>query len=260
MKDNNWENKEQRAATALEHTKLMEKKYHNEIVESFKLSQIFGTGFIVIGDRKFYPLNLELKDTDTVSAIFDLPEDAGNVAILNFSSYKNPGGMFIKGSKAQEECLCHESNLYNILYQFENNFYSKNRKDLNKSLYKNRAIYTPNVIFERNNQVKKASVITCAAPNKKAAQKYCNVSDIENSLHLAIRIKFILDIAKHNLVDTLILGAYGCGVFGQNPKEVAWQFKKILQLYNFKKVIFAIPSGNGNLEAFKEIFKAKEEL
>ena len=53
----------------------------------------------------------------------------------------------------------------------------------------------------------------------------------------------------------LYLGAFGCGVFGQNPYDVAKCFKDLLPHYNFKKVVFAIPDFNdGNLEAFKEVF------
>ena len=73
------------------------------------------------------------------------------------------------------------------------------------------------------------------------------------------RIKFILDIAKDNHVDTLVLGAFGCGVFGQNPREVANIFKKLLDTSFkgcFKKVVFGIPKGNNdNLEQFKLVFR-----
>ena len=68
----------------------------------------------------------------------------------------------------------------------------------------------------------------------------------------------MLDIAKYNDVDTLILGAYGCGVFGQNPKEVAEIFKECLNTTHkscFNKVIFAIPDGrDNNLQAFEKVF------
>lgn len=91
--------------------------------------------------------------------------------------------------------------------------------------------------------------------SKSAAQKYCEVSDEENSEVLKDRIRFILDIANDNEVDTLILGAHGSGVFGQNSEEVAEAFMNYLTTTYagcFKKVVFAVPKGNGNFEKFEK--------
>ena len=101
-------------------------------------------------------------------------------------------------------------------------------------------------------------MITCAAPNKAAAQKYENVSDQANTEALKSRIQFVLDIAEKNEVKTLILGAYGCGVFGQDAKEVAGIFKEFLTTTHtsFDTVVFAVPDGkNGNYRRFAEVFK-----
>ena len=138
-------------------------------------------------------------------------------------------------------------------------FYEWNKKHKNKALYLDRGLYSPNIRFERGNLFScSCDVITCAAPNKSAAQKYQNVSDEENTKVLRSRIRFVLDIAKYNDVDTLILGAYGCGVFGQNPKEVAETFRECLNTSHkncFSKVIFAIPKGrDNNLQAFEKVF------
>ena len=77
-----------------------------------------------------------------------------------------------------------------------------------------------------------------------------------NSVALKQRIKFVLDVAEYNNVDTLILGAFGCGVFGQDPREVATIFNKELETHNFNKIIFAIPSGhNDNYYWFNEVLK-----
>lgn len=106
-------------------------------------------------------------------------------------------------------------------------------------------------------------VITCAAPNKSAAQKYCNVSDKENAFVLESRIRFILSVAEEHEVKTLILGAFGCGVFGQNPQEVAMIFKKALlsEPWSFEQVVFAIPDGkNQNLAAFRHTFMGKPDF
>ena len=106
-------------------------------------------------------------------------------------------------------------------------------------------------------QIINCDVITCAAPNKASAQKYCHVSDMENHDVLESRIRFILNIAEHEQVDTLILGAFGSGVFGQDGTEVAEIFKKLLveELWTFEKIIFAIPNDtrNGNYQKFMNV-------
>ena len=129
-------------------------------------------------------------------------------------------------------------------------FYDWNNLAKNRALYLNRALYTPDILFKGVHLV---DVLSCASPNKKAAQKYCNVSNEENYEVLKDRIRFLLDVAVDNQVDTLILGAYGTGVFGQDTKEVAEIFKEELETHYFPKVIFAIPD-KAKLEISKNIF------
>ena len=104
----------------------------------------------------------------------------------------------------------------------------------------------------------KADVITCAAPNYSAAGRYAGVELDKNNAELYRRIKFVLDIAEENHVDTLILGAFGCGVFGQDAAVVAKYFKKCLSTYDyhFKNVYFSVLNRgkSGNYEKFKLIF------
>lgn len=197
---------------------------------------------------------IQLLDMGTVDAIFHAREELGEdnkkikVAALNFASYRSPGGKFIDGSNAQEECLCHESNLYNILKNFTS-YYKENNFKPNKNLYTDRALYTPDVIFYKDNKIIQADIITCASPNWIAACKW-NVSQVENTLVLAQRIQFIKEIVENETVDVLILGAWGCGVFGQNPRTVAKLFDFIFREANIKNIIYAIPN-NINSENFK---------
>ena len=82
----------------------------------------------------------------------------------------------------------------------------------------------------------------------------------ENKKALFARIKFVLDIAEENHVETLILGAFGCGVFGQDAKTTALYFAYCLRTYNyhFKQVYFSlIDCGNTkNYRIFKEVLES----
>lgn len=213
--------------------------------------------FSDFGERE-YDIHLSVTDNDTVSEIFeDHKEGYSNpiITVLNFASFTRPGGGFLNGSNAQEENLCMRSNLYEILEQ-QTEFYKFNADNAfkTKGAYMNRAIFSEKVTFFKGDESKQCNVITCACPNKSV--KYLQDHPAENYSILKSRIRFILDIAEHNLTDTLILGAWGCGVFKQDPQEVATIFKEVLQdkKYQFTNVIFAIPAGE-NYNKFKEVFK-----
>lgn len=257
-----WGDKNQRALQASMHTAVMEKDYKDQISYSFANSVIYDHNApIVLSKRnKNNPIQMEVLDMTSTDAIFYAKglDNAAKTAVLNFASYKNPGGKFIDGSMAQEESLCHSSFLYNVLSAFNNTFYEHNRKHLNRSLYTNRAIYTPDVVFLKDNYTTSCNVITCAAPNLGAARKYCGVSRSENQDVLLSRCRFVLDIAESNNIDTLILGAFGCGVFRQNPYNVAGMFVSLLNIYDyhFKKVIFAVPNHGHGIENYKAFCNA----
>ena len=252
-----WVNKEERARLALAHTKEMEDLYKDEIDDCIDETLAYNANSKFIEKRLNNKQIIIVDEIDSVGAVFKYVNINEITAVLNFASYNNPGGKFINGSKAQEECLCHESYLYNVL-KGRIGYYKINHKNKNRSLYTARALYSPNVRFTKECKDVFCDVITCAAPNKTAAQKYYNVSDEENSKVLKERIEFVLKIAQDNGVDNLILGAYGCGVFGQDPLEVAKIFKEFLsgKYKCFNKVIFAIPNKlEVNYRCFQRIFK-----
>ena len=127
-------------------------------------------------------------------------------------------------------------------------------------MYCNRAIFSPDVRFIRDDWETPCAVITCAAPNLSGNKKFCavKVSQEENDRALRERCRFVLNIAKENKIETLILGAFGCGVFGQDPERVATHFCDLLthDFCNcFKHVEFAIPARANpeNYEAFKRV-------
>lgn len=273
-KQEKLELKQKRKEQALEHNKMLLDKYTQEIAYSEVTTKVY-TPETVFGWqqlRDFYPsqqlrsfrpsqhFNIKVIDTDTVSAILNC--DSEHVQVLNFASYKNPGGRYMDGSMAQEEAICHGSSLFPVLSYHLLDYYEWNKKHLNKALYLNRGLYSPDILFfdDKENFKKKADVITVAAPNFSPGKRYGSVSAKENSKVLRDRIQFVLDIAVDNFKgdgnSTLILGAYGCGVFSQNPYEVATIFKEFLskpEYQVFDNVVFAIPSGK-NLDTFREVF------
>lgn len=267
-----WKQKEERAKKAQEHTKEVGNIFSKFIEKTIQNTFTYSTYFKCSKSRPNVSTNIVVEDMDSVSAIFKYKPKTLNekIAVLNFASYKNPGGQFLNGSSAQEESLCHESFLYNVLSGCKN-YYEWNNLNKNKGLYLNRALYSPVVAFMRPVQHEHVTedsnivthlyascdVITCAAPNRYAAQKYLNVSDAENFAALKSRVKYVLDIAKENEVDILILGAWGCGVFGQDPADVANLFKHYLTTTHkcFKTVVFAVPKGNNaNYAEFEKVF------
>jgi len=240
---------------AIKHTAEMQEEFAEEITYSIEHSTVYRNNVDVQPDSptekfEFWPIT-------TSAAAMELVCQYGvNVCALNYASYKWPGGGFIKGSSAQEEALCHDSTLYNVIgnKKFENE-YASNRTDLHKSLYTNFAIYSTDIVFIDGDDWYKADVLTCPSPNYKAAQEH-QVSYFDNLKCLRERAEFMIRVAKANNVKHIVLGAWGCGVFGQNRRDLAVIFKDLLSQYKFETVVFAIP-GTGGLTEFKNVFNVK---
>ena len=201
-----------------------------------------------------YDTEMYVETITTVDAILKYD----NPVALNFASFLIPGGHYLTGSFSQEESLCHHSNLYEILSSFDNWYFLNKNMYMNNNLYTNRAIVTPGVLFDGR---KEAEIISIAAPNINGANlmdahEFKKASDIFKD-----RIDFVLEIASYCDPEVLILGAFGCGDFGNDPYVCAKRFKELLDTkYKnvFKKVVFAIPkAGSKNHNAFCEYFKLK---
>lgn len=178
---------------------------------------------------------------DSVSAVMKYAGE--DTAILNFANYETPGGGFLYGAMAQEEALCLESTLYPVISNHEF-YYKENRQSLNYVgvLYSNRALWSPGIVFFRDGKEKYCDVITCAAPNA-SAYLSAGGSKVVNEKALYDRICFIIDEAVNRGTKTLILGAFGCGVFGQSPYILGYLYRQLLQKeYNgvFDRVVFAV--------------------
>ncbi len=197
------------------------------------------------------------------------------IAVMNFANAFHPGGGVTKGSRAQEESLCRTSTLYPLLNRrsLKNTFY-KHHYHLNTLKASDSLIYTAGVIICKTDddlpqRMPKedwgiVDVITIAAPNivqesnihASKTHKVFFMSDVELFGYHVKRAIHVLTCAAAKGVDILILGAFGCGAFHNNPEIVAKAYKTALNEFPkvFKQIEFAVycpPEDKTNFNVFK---------
>ena len=214
-----------------------------------------------------HDMRIKVISGGSVSTAYNIKNSGRRVAMLNFADAKRPGGWVIEGAQTQEENICRCTNLYETLIQKKclEGYYNVNMAfgipDAENHYiepYTDTLIYSENVAIFKDDvnyndlPVKYVDVITCPAP--------CGGVNTENVLMR--RMEKIIKVAYAHKVTHLILGAWGCGAFGQNPVVVANCFKSVLDKYPvFDSVIFAIRNcgldrynkTSNNYSIFKEI-------
>ncbi len=196
-----------------------------------------------------------------------LAQDDAPVAVLNFASAKRPGGGFLGGSQAQEESLARSSALYASLLRCEA-FYERHRAS-SSLLYTDAVILSPDCPVFRDDDgtlldvPQLAGFLTCAAPNAGAIMQ--NRPDELPRIAAAFhrRIEGVLAVAAERGYRRLVLGAWGCGVFRNDPAMVADAFADHL-LHGawrgrFEAIRFSVLDGSRDLaifEAFRRVFPA----
>jgi uncharacterized protein (TIGR02452 family) len=176
-----------------------------------------------------------------------------HVAALNFASARTPGGGVMKGSQAQEEDLARASALWLALSQCPE-FYAFHRQQRDP-LYSDRLIYAPRVpVFRADDGAwlpapVPVSFLTSAAPNRRVLERDRPADLPRPPQVLADRVRGMLAVAAHRQVTHLVLGAWGCGVFGNDPAMVAGVFRDQLRgefAGVFRHVVFAVldPAGH----------------
>lgn len=187
-------------------------------------------------------------------------EGCHRIGVLNFASAKNPGGGFLKGAHAQEESLARSSGLYQSLLQCRS-YYNYHRSQ-KSCLYSDWMIYSPRCpVFRQDNGTLLESpylvdFITSPAPNagvvyRREPENIAKIPEV-----LRERSSKVLSLAAYHGCDALVLGAWGCGVFQNNPAMVAQTFFEHLcppgkfEGY-FQKVIFSILNTSSKRETYK---------
>lgn len=184
------------------------------------------------------------------------------IAVLNFASATRPGGGVKNGSSAQEESLCRCSTLFPTLDQKRlwEKYYDVNRQ-ARDNRHSDACIYSPGVVICRTDEsfpkrleekdFVTVDVISCAAPNLRNEPSNWNNPETGKpikmdalelcDLHVK-RAEHILHVAAANSVDILILGAFGCGAFQNDPDTVAKAYRAALKPFRskFHGIVFAI--------------------
>ncbi|MEU0391674.1 TIGR02452 family protein [Streptomyces sp. NPDC006208] len=193
----------------------------------------------------------------------------GAVAVLNFASARNPGGGYLNGAQAQEEALCRSSALYTTLLQAPE-FYDHHRAD-RSPFYSDRVIHSPSVPVFRDDRGRllerpyTVGFLTSPAPNAGVITSRAPQEAHRIPAALASRAERVLETAADSGYRRLVLGAWGCGVFRNDPAKVAGAFHALLGpggrfAGHFDEVVFAVldrTAASSTLGAFRSTFAAQ---
>ncbi|MEY9872551.1 uncharacterized protein (TIGR02452 family) [Streptacidiphilus sp. MAP12-33] len=210
---------------------------------------------------------VEVTAEGSLSAARRLAAD-GPVAVLNFASARNVGGGYLGGARAQEEDLCRNALLYPCLLQARD--YYETHRASDDLLYSDRVIWSPAVPVHRDERGAllarpfAASFLTSPAPNAGALLRRDPAAGPRIHDALARRSGRVLAVAAAQGARQLVLGAWGCGVFGNDPVRVAEAFRAWLApggAYHgvFERVVFAVrdrAEPSANRAAFQRVFAA----
>ena len=252
----------------------------NSILQAKQNTQVFmGDDYPNYCQKKQYQMRLTVTKNRSFQAAMELHHQNPNskIAVMNFANAFQAGGDVAQGSGAQEECLCRTSTLYPLLYRktLRDSFYHYHHK-VGSLKASDALIYTEGVIICKTDEDLpkrmpkedwiSVDVITIAAPNLRLNANVhaslegndLSMSDVELFGYHVKRMIHMLTCVYAKGADTLVLGAFGCGAFKNNPTVVAKAFKVALGEFShaFQRVEFAVYcplDDDTNYQVFKKI-------
>jgi uncharacterized protein (TIGR02452 family) len=193
-----------------------------------------------VARARFDVTRVHVTNETTLEAARRLSMEGMRPLALNFANGIHPGGGFLSGARAQEEVLCRSSALFPTLEG--DKMYLEHRKR-SRPDSTDWAILSPSVpVFRMDDGVELEepwllSVVTCAAP---VAHQ---IGQPQAGDLLRQRIHRVLAIAQAFGHTTLVLGAWGCGAFGNDTRKTAIDFRSAIEgefLGSFQEIVFAI--------------------
>ncbi len=208
-----------------------------------------------------YQTIISVENTTTLEAARTLIAQKFHPAALNFASATHPGGGFLGGARAQEEYLARSSGLYACIKDNPMYAYHRSRRD---PIYTNYAIYSPEVpVFRSDDGELLDEPYTLGIITSPAVNAGRMPSERRDEIGPAMwpRILKILSIGVKHGHDAMVLGAWGCGAFGNDGHEIAALFQKALEENfegAFRQVVFAVVDSSRDrrfIGPFQEAFK-----
>lgn len=218
---------------------------------------------VVINSRN-YKTAIQVENMTVLKAAAAMTGQGFRTGCLNFASAKNPGGGFLGGAQAQEESLALSSALYpTLMKHFDMYEYNRSRSTF---LYSDQMIYSPDVLVFRDDEGTlleegyTMSFVTSPAVNIGAMKQNRPEELLLAKETMLRRMDKVLALFAYHNIEHLLLGAWGCGVFQNDPADVAAYFGSFLLpggKYSrcFKSVVFAVwdRSKDGhNIQAFEQ--------
>lgn len=202
---------------------------------------------------------------DSIDVAIKLQQKGLKVAVLNMANAKHPGGGAKNGARAQEESIFRISNYFQSLYPDENKTLATRLAKKPYYVPEFGAIYTPGVTVFRETMDKgfafkepvTVDMIASAADDLGKVKK-----PVDYEERMLRKIGAILRVAAGTGHNAVVLGAFGCGAFKHDPKEVSKLFKRVINEKEvqsaFDEIAFAVindHNGKGNYEAFEKTLK-----
>ena len=176
---------------------------------------------------------------------------------LNFANGVHPGGGFLQVRDDRKRCCVDPAPLTLVDDPMYEHHRARSAQDSTDW-----AIYSPNVPVFRNDdgtaldQPWLLSFLTCAAPYAPA------IGQPQSGDLLEKRIHRVLAIARAYGHTALVLGAWGCGAFANDPRRTAVDFRKALETEfsgAFFDIVFAITDWSAErriLGPFRDVFSS----
>ncbi|MEU7019153.1 TIGR02452 family protein [Streptomyces sp. NPDC046203] len=239
-----------------------------QLAEALAGTRLYGPGPVAVTPATDRTTTLRVTGESSLAAARRLvaAAPATPVAVLNFASARNPGGGYLNGAQAQEEALCRCSALYATLLRAPE-YYAHHRAERD-AFYTDRVIHSPGVPVFRDDRGTllaepfTVGFLTSPAPNAGVIRRRTPDQAGRVPAALAARAERVLETAAANGYRRLVLGAWGCGVFANDPADVAHAFHALLTgsgrfARHFDEIVFGIldrTRERATLGAFRRVF------